>query len=126
MGWRKLGIWQPRSIAIEQLLKTEEPPKAAQAQGSAPSAAISSACHVCVRLPKVEVTKFTDKICEWQEFIDCFESTIDKNVSLSDVDKFTYLRGYLEGPAKACIVGFSLMSANYNATLNLLKERYRK
>ena len=69
-------------IAIEQLLKTKEPPKAAQAQGSAPSAAISSAGHVRVRLPKVEVTKFTGKICEWQEFIDCFESAIDKNVSL--------------------------------------------
>ena len=113
-------------IAIEQLLKTEEPPKAAQAQGSAPSAAISSAGHVHVRLPKVEVTKFTGKICEWQELIDCFESAIDKNVSLSDVDKFTYLRGYLEWFAKACIAGFSLTSANYNAALNLLKERYGK
>ena len=112
-------------IAIEQLLKTEETPKATQAQGFVPPAAISSAGHVRVRLPKVKVTKFTGKICEWQEFIDCFESTIDKNVSLSDVDKFTYSRGYLEGPAKACIAGFSLTSANYNAALNWETTRDR-
>ena len=44
-----------------------------------------------VKLPKLEVRKFSGKIQDWREFWDMFESAIHKNESLSDVDKFTYL-----------------------------------
>ena len=42
-----------------------------------------------VKLPKLEVRKFSGKIQERHEFWDSFESAIHKNTSLSNVDKFT-------------------------------------
>ena len=42
-------------------------------------------------------------------------SAIHCNDSLSDVDKFSNLRGWIEGRAKASIAGFALTEANYNA-----------
>ncbi len=78
------------------------------------------------RLPKLEVKKFTGRFHEWQEFWDSYRSAIHSNDSLSDVDKFSYLRGLVEGPAKACIAGFALTEANYNAAIELLERRFGK
>ncbi len=41
-------------------------------------------------------------------------------------DKFAYLRGYLEGPAKSTIAGLSLTSTNYQCAIDLLKKRFDK
>lgn len=81
---------------------------------------------VRARLPKLEVRKFGGVISEWQEFWDSFESAIHKNEALADVDKFSYLRGLLVGPARSAIAGFALTSANYKAATDLLKRRYGK
>ena len=79
-----------------------------------------------VKLPKLEVRNFVGKLEEWQEFWDSFESAIHLNDSLSKVDKFSYLRGLLVGPARSAIVGFKLTSANYESAVELLKNRYGK
>ncbi|CAB4001613.1 partial [Paramuricea clavata] len=75
---------------------------------------------------KLELRKFSGKICEWQEFWDGFSSSIDNNEQLYDVDKFAYLRGLLEEPAKSTIAGFSLTEANYKSAVELLKKRFDK
>ena len=67
-----------------------------------------------MRLPKLKVRKFTGKIHEWTEFWDSFNSAIHENESLSNVDRFTYLRGLVEEPAKSAIAGFSLTEVNYS------------
>ena len=79
-----------------------------------------------VKLPKLEVRKFVGKLQEWQEFWDSFESAIHLNDSLSKVDKFSYLRGLLVGPARSSIAGFALTSANYESAVELLRNRYGK
>lgn len=81
---------------------------------------------VRAKLPKAEVRKFGGNISEWQEFWESFESAIDKNVTLAEVDKFSYLRGLLVEPAWSAIAGFALTSANYKAAIDLLKKRYLK
>ena len=55
-------------------------------------------------------------------------SAIHCNDSLSDVDKFSNLRGWIEGRAKASIAGFALTEANYNAVTKKIwkKDRHRK
>ena len=58
-----------------------------------------------VPLPKLEVRKFYGMIYEWQEFWDSYQSAIHQNDSLSDIGKFSYLRGLIEVPAKASIAG---------------------
>ena len=82
--------------------------------------------RVNVRLPKLELKKFSGKINEFQEFWDSFESAIHDNESLSKVDKFKYLRSFLEEPAKSVIAGMSVTDAHYETAINLLKKRFGK
>ena len=79
-----------------------------------------------VKLPKLEVRKFVGRVDEWQEIWDSFESAIYLNDSLSKVDKFSFLRGLLVGPARSSIAGFALTSANYKSAVELLRNRYGK
>ena len=89
--------------------------------------ATSSATHrVRAKLPKLELKKFTGRPQDWQEFWDSYQSAIHDNEELSDVDKFSYLKYYLEEPAKKVIAGFSLTAKNYKEALNLLEQRYAK
>ena len=55
-------------------------------------------------------------------------SAIHCNDSLSDVDTFSNLHGWIEGRAKASIAGFALTEANYNAVTKKIwkKDRHRK
>ena len=57
---------------------------------------------------------------------DACESAIHKNEKLSDVDKFAYLRGHLEEPARSTVAGFTLTSSNYNDAIELLKRKFGK
>ncbi|CAB3986399.1 TNF receptor-associated factor 3 [Paramuricea clavata] len=81
---------------------------------------------VRAKLPKLKVKKFHSKLEDWQEFWDDFESVIHRNGSLSNVDKFNYLRALLTGQAKSVIAGFSLTSANYESAVQRLRKRYGK
>ncbi|CAB4000960.1 Hypothetical predicted protein, partial [Paramuricea clavata] len=81
---------------------------------------------ICAKLPKLEVKKFGGKLQEWQEFWDSFDSAVNQNEGLADVDKFAYLRSLLIEPARSAISGFALTSANYNEAIDLLKRRYGK
>ena len=56
--------------------------------------------------------------------LESFESAIHQNECLSEVDKFTYLRSLLLGPAKSSIAGFALTATNYKEELELLRNRY--
>ena len=82
----------------------------------------SSAPKTKARLPKQEVQKFDRKLHEWQEFWDSFESTIHRNDSLDDVDKFSYLKELLVAKTRSAITGFALTSTNYESAVELLKK----
>ena len=83
------------------------------------------------KLPELECEKFDGDLEQYQQFMDCFESTIHNNPKLSDVDKFRYLRLFLEdqkpgdGP-KSLIAGFATTSSNYKEALELIRETYGK
>ena len=53
-----------------------------------------------------------------------FSRSVDTNEELSDVDKFAYLRGYLEEPSKATIAGCSLTTATYKSAVDVFKKRF--
>ena len=48
-----------------------------------------------------------------ETFQETYQAAIGQNESLSEVEKFTYLRGYLQGTAFQAIEGFPLTSENY-------------
>ena len=77
-----------------------------------------------VKLPKICIKKFNGDPTAWQQFHETFEATVHKNDTLSAIEKFSYLKGYLSGTAEKCIEGISLSNDNYMQALGLLKERY--
>ena len=81
----------------------------------------SSSYH---RLPKLQMPEFVGEIAEWQTFWDSYESTVHLNATLSDVQKFTYLRSLIHGLAPSAIAGFPLTNANYSNAIDLLKQRF--
>ena len=82
--------------------------------------------NVRAKLPKLEVRRFNGRVDEWQEFWDCYESSIHSNPNLSEVDRFSYLRGLLGGATRTTIAGLALTAANYKVAIDLLKGRFGK
>ena len=76
------------------------------------------------KLQKIELPKFRGDVTRWLSFWDSFNSAIHTNGNVSDIDKFHYLKGLLEGSAAQSIQGLSLTSANYHEAISILKERY--
>ena len=81
---------------------------------------------VRVKLPQLEIKKFSGKIQDFQEFWDSFVSAIHENDQLADVDKMKYLKGYLEEPARTVIAGVPVTDSNYQTAVDLLKKRFAK
>ena len=71
-----------------------------------------------------ETKRFSGDPLEWETFNDTFETAIEHNRNLTKIEKFTCLRGYLEGTALQAIDGFPLTNDNYTNVWNILKERY--
>ena len=117
---------QPGLSESQNMSRSPSSPYQNVVENGATSISANSKTTVRVKLPKLEVRKFSGKLEEWQEFWDSFESAIDSNDSLSSVDKFSYLRGLLLEPARLAITGFALTSANYEAAVELLKKRFEK
>ncbi|CAB3991676.1 TNF receptor-associated factor 3 [Paramuricea clavata] len=83
-----------------------------------------STAPIKAKLPKLSLNKFSGNPVDWQAFWDSFDSAVGSNSSLSDVDKFNYLKSLLHGSAAETISGFSLTKENYCEAIKLLKERY--
>ncbi|GFY45995.1 reverse transcriptase domain-containing protein [Trichonephila inaurata madagascariensis] len=77
-----------------------------------------------VRLPKLQIDKYFGDPCVWLEFWNKFQNSIDKNETLTKVDKFSYLKSLLEGVACNVVNGFALSDDNYDNALILLKGRF--
>ena len=56
---------------------------------------------------------------DWQGFWDQYQVSILNNETLSDIDRFNYLKKYLSGPAQVCISGLTLSSENYKEAIQL-------
>ena len=96
------------------------PPTDPGAGGATPSSL--TAPHV--KLPKLSIKKFNGDLTKWVIFWDSFDSSIHKNLSLSNVDKFNYLNSFLESAAAESIAGLTLTSANYEEAVATLKRRF--
>ena len=75
------------------------------------------------KLPKLEFPVFKGNPLEWQSFYDQFNISIHQNKTLSDIDRFNYLRRYLARQALATISGLTLNSENYKEVFNFLIDR---
>lgn len=76
-----------------------------------------------VKLPTIKLDLFTGNIEQWTRFWEQVESSIDKNPSVSQINKHVFL-GYLEGEPKRLVDGIAVMAYNYEETKRILLSKY--
>lgn len=77
-----------------------------------------------VKLKPLEIPTFTGKFDEWVTFHDIYCAMIHTNNSLSDVQKFYYLRNALEGEATSLIKNLETSSSNYEIAWKIVTTRF--
>ena len=79
-----------------------------------------------VQMPKIKIPIFSGNYFEWTQFRELFDSIVDSNAHLSDIEKFYYLTSSLKGEAAALIKHYALIAENYASAWSALTERYDK
>ena len=91
-----------------------------------PTTPESRSAGIKPKLPKLQLPKFAGDVTKFRTFWDSFDSAINQNADLSPIDKFSYLKTLVEGPAAHAIQGLTLSEANYAAAIELIKEWFGK
>ena len=60
---------------------------------------------------------------KWQIFYESFVTAVHRKTTLTNIEKFNYLLGYLEGQADLA-VGLSLTNEHYQIAIDILCERF--
>lgn len=76
-------------------------------------------------LPRIQLPIFSGNLEEWSLYFSLFESLVNGNNSLTNIEKFQYLRTSLRGDALAVISDFQLSPDNYPLALASLVNRYQ-
>ncbi|XP_050665160.1 uncharacterized protein LOC126965567 [Leptidea sinapis] len=95
-----------------------------KSQALPPQSVVKESKSSDVKLPKIELPKFSGKYEEWQQFYDLFCSLIHNNRNLSAVEKLHYLKSTLSGDAEALIRNLPTTELNYSAAWKKLTNRY--
>ena len=77
-----------------------------------------------LKLPKLSLPTFTGKYSEWTPFSDTFNSTVDSNRTLSNIQKLHYLKSLLKDEPARLLSHLPTSSANYEVAKKLLQDRY--
>ena len=85
---------------------------------------LSHTSAVKPKLPSLNLVKFGGDLLEWVPFWDSFRSLVDNRSDLDDVQKMTYLRSSLFGPALELIAGYQTSRASYVEAVQALKDSY--
>lgn len=78
-----------------------------------------------VKLPVIDLPSFNGSPEKWLQFHDTFDTLIDNDPSLSDIQKFYYLKSCLKDKAESVIASLEITKDNYPIAWNLLKERFQ-
>ena len=79
-----------------------------------------------LKTPKFKLPKFTGKYKDWVPFYDQFIFAVDRNDSISDIQKLNYLKASLQDEAAVVLSHSPLTASNYRIGLKLLKDQYSK
>ena len=77
-----------------------------------------------IKLPRIDIKKFSGDVTEWQTFFDSFEVAVHSNDKLYSIKKMNYLLSYLTGEALKTVQGLKLPKPKYSAAIEMLQERY--
>lgn len=77
-----------------------------------------------IKLPIIELPKFDGRYEFWLEFRNTYQSLIHDNESISDIQRFHYLRSSLIGSAIQVIQSLEFTPTNYAVAWDILCKRY--
>ncbi|UYV81938.1 hypothetical protein LAZ67_21000194, partial [Cordylochernes scorpioides] len=77
-----------------------------------------------VNLPKINLPIFNGDSANWLSFREIFNSTINSNQTLTEIQKFQYLNASVKGPAEKLIRGFPITDKNYQQAWDTLCNRF--
>ncbi|CAG9860990.1 unnamed protein product [Phyllotreta striolata] len=77
-----------------------------------------------VKLPEMNLNVFDGDLETWPEFRDTFEALINNRASLSDIEKFHYLRSYIARSVYETIGSLDYTSENYRFAWEAICKRY--
>ncbi|CAK9801664.1 hypothetical protein ANTPLA_LOCUS2894 [Anthophora plagiata] len=77
-----------------------------------------------VRLPSIPLPSFNGSLGDWVYFRDSFESLINRNEGLSNIERFYYLKSSVKGEAARALKFLAMSNENYSEAWKLLHERY--
>jgi len=112
------------SARMREFLAIASPARATVMPSPSPSNSTVSEHFGHIKLPKLELPKFSGKYEEWFPFFDTFNALIHVNASLNNVQRLQYLKSSVTGDAAKIISALEISGANYEVAWNLLKERY--
>ncbi|KFM76184.1 hypothetical protein X975_18690, partial [Stegodyphus mimosarum] len=72
---------------------------------------------MAMKLPKLNILKFSGDAGKWLEFFNSFQTGIDQNKALTKTEKFVYLKSLMIGQAYNVVEGFQLTKQNYDSCL---------
>lgn len=77
-----------------------------------------------LKLKPVDLQPFKGELTEWKAFWSVFEAGVHNQAQLTEVEKFTMLRQYLQDDALLTIKGLDVTPANYQVARDRLEARY--
>jgi Protein of unknown function (DUF1759) len=79
-----------------------------------------------IKFPQIKLPEFNGSLDKWIEFRDKFESLVNGNTDLSNIEKFHYLHAAIQLPAgqQNVLQNFALSDAAYEEAWKAVCERY--
>lgn len=77
-----------------------------------------------VRLPRIQLPRFSGNYEDWPTFQDLFISLVHENTAISDVQKLHYLKSSVTGEAEVLLKPIQITQSNYEQAWSVLKTRY--
>ncbi|KYN02137.1 hypothetical protein ALC62_07050 [Cyphomyrmex costatus] len=77
-----------------------------------------------IRLPKIDLPVFSGAYEDWYSYQDTFEKLIHVDPSLTDIERFHYLRSSLKDKAAEVVKSIETTTDNYHEAWNAVKERF--
>uniref|UniRef100_A0A8D8WYR9 Peptidase aspartic putative domain-containing protein n=1 Tax=Cacopsylla melanoneura TaxID=428564 RepID=A0A8D8WYR9_9HEMI len=94
-------------------------------QASSSSASDPTLCSK-VKLPVLNIPIFSGDLSKFPAWKSLFDELIHRNNDLTDIQKFSYLKSYLDGPAASCIECIELSGVNYILAYRNVYDRYSR
>ena len=77
-----------------------------------------------VKLSPIKLPNYDGDPMAYHDWINMFQATVDRNHTMSDTHRMTYLQDSVSGKAKALIKGYSCNPAFYKAALRDLQNHF--